>query len=72
VNERLGRQPVCASAQSKTLGHPWFGLADVSRRINVACVGDSITRGSRPGAKEPSSYPAYLLRLLGTYFVVDS
>jgi hypothetical protein len=48
------------------------GMADVSRRINVACVGDSITRGSRPGAKEPSSYPAYLLRLLGTYFVVDS
>jgi hypothetical protein len=47
-------------------------LADVSRRINVACVGDSITRGSRPGVKEPSSYPAYLLRLLGRYLVVDS
>jgi acyl-CoA thioesterase-1 len=42
----------------------------MSKKINIACIGDSITEGSFNTAPEVNSYPSQLQRLLGSDYEV--
>lgn len=48
------------------------GCAQSSGKINVACLGASITYGARLENRELESYPAQLQRMLGEKFVVSN
>lgn len=47
-----------------------LNLADYSRPVRIACVGDSITFGAGIDKREENSYPALLGKKLGAQFVV--
>ena len=43
-----------------------------NNKIQVACIGDSITFGARLEFQKEDSYPAQLQQLLGTEFQVNN